>query len=261
VDSGGGIYNSGTLTVANSTFSGNSVIFERGGAIANGGMLIVINSTFSENKAISGGGGITNGATLMVTNSTFSRNTAGFGAAAISNSDSVSVKNTIIAGNGHPANCSGTIADLGYNISDDHSCGFARTGSANNGDNVNALLSSGGLANNGGPTQTIALSSESPAREAIPVADCTDQAGKRLRTDQRGFPRPDFGEEVCDIGAYESQDTFAGTPGTPNCQGLSVATLVYQYGNIKEAALALHFPSVKALQDAIRAYCKDWPTT
>jgi CSLREA domain-containing protein len=261
VFAGGGIQSSGTLTVAKSTFSGNSAFFGSGGAIAAGGTLSVTNSTFFDNGANEEAGGIYSTGILIVTSSTFSANRAYRAPGAIFTSDSASIKNTILAGSGSIGNRSGTIADLGYNISDDHSCGFARTGSANNGDNVNPLLSSDGLANNGGPTQTIALSSKSPAREAIPVADCTDQAGKRLGTDQRGFPRPDFGEEVCDIGAYESQDTFAGTPGTPNCHGVSVAALVDQYGNVKEAALALRFPSVKALQDAIRAYCKDWPTT
>lgn len=51
-----------------------------------------------------------------------------------------------------------------------------------------------------GPTETIALSPGSPAIKAIALADCRDETGKRLKTDQRGFPRPDAGEGVCDIG-------------------------------------------------------------
>jgi hypothetical protein len=74
-------------------------------------------------------------------------------------------------------------------------------------------------------------------------------------TDQRGAPRPDLGEAVCDIGAYEFQDSFAGQPGSPNCQGTSVSALVQQFGNMNAAASALGFPSVKALQNAIMAYC------
>ena len=51
---GGGIYNSGTLTVSNSTFSGNSAGY--GGGIYNSGTLTVSNSTFSGNSASDGGG-------------------------------------------------------------------------------------------------------------------------------------------------------------------------------------------------------------
>jgi hypothetical protein len=144
------------------------------------------------------------------------------------------------------------ITDLGYNISDDDSCGFTVVESLNNTD---PMLDPAGLSNNGGPTQTIALLSGSPAIDAIPLASCTDQDGNQLTTDQRGFPRPDAGEQVCDIGAYEFQD-FAGQPGAANCQGVSVSALSHQFRNIKAAASALRFPSVKALQAAITAFCR-----
>jgi hypothetical protein len=96
----GGIWNdssfggSATLTVNNSTFSGNSVWFLGGGILnggANGGSatLTVNNSTFSGNSiTLEGGlgGGILNfaefgaSATLTVNNSTFNSNSAWFGA-------------------------------------------------------------------------------------------------------------------------------------------------------------------------------------
>ena len=58
---------------------------------------------------------------------------------------------------------------------------------------MNPQLDSAGLKDNGGPTQTIALQVGSPAIDAIPFALCTDQATppRRLKNDQRGFPRPD----------------------------------------------------------------------
>ena len=70
----------GTLTVTNSTFSGNSA-GGSGGAIYNAGTLTVTNSTFSGNSAPAArrrhGGAIFNdGGTLTVTNSTFSGNSA-----------------------------------------------------------------------------------------------------------------------------------------------------------------------------------------
>jgi uncharacterized repeat protein (TIGR03803 family) len=48
---------------------------------------------------------------------------------------------------------------------------------------------------------------------------------------------------------------FAGTPGKPNCHGKSVSALAKQYGGLNSAAAALGYPSVSALQDAIRAFC------
>jgi hypothetical protein len=254
----GGIDNVGTLTVTNSTFSNNSANIDAGGLVGgifnNGGTLTVTNSTFYANSGAAGGG-ILNGGTLTVTNSTFSNNFF----AAIDNFSTANLKGTILAASNGSPNCAGnlSITDQGYNISDDNFCGFSKTGSAGNGDGVDPLLSTAGLANNGGPTLTIALQSESPAIDVIPVADCTDQASppKRITTDQRGFPRPDFGEDVCDIGAYESQESFAGEPGAANCQGVSDSALSNQFGTINVAASALGFPSVKALQNAIRAFC------
>src|SRR5690606_27869787 len=51
-----GIYNEGTLTINNSTFSGNSAVY--GGGIYNyySGTLTISNSTFSGNSAVYGGG-------------------------------------------------------------------------------------------------------------------------------------------------------------------------------------------------------------
>jgi hypothetical protein len=211
----GGLSNTGTMTIINSTVSGNAaggLVVATGGGISNGGTLIVTNSTFSSNVATSEmggaiGGGIYNDGTLIVTNSTFTGNSVsgvdsvGGG---ISNGDSASLKNTIIASS-TGGNCSGAVSDAGYNISDDDSCGFNAIGSSNN---TNPMLSSDGLTNNGGPTQTIALAPGSPAIDAIPLTDCTDQDSppNPIITDQRLFPRPDDEETNCDIGAYEFQD-------------------------------------------------------
>ena len=72
----GGILNYlGTLSIANSTFSGNSSEFG-GGAIQNLGTLTVTNSIFSRNTAPGDGGGaignLGRAATATITNSTFS---------------------------------------------------------------------------------------------------------------------------------------------------------------------------------------------
>ena len=49
---------------------------------------------------------------------------------------------------------------------------------------------------------------------------------------------------------------FAGTPGKANCHGKSVSALAQQYGGLNNAAAALSYPSVSALQNAIEAYCE-----
>ncbi|MGA2240993.1 MAG: choice-of-anchor Q domain-containing protein [Verrucomicrobiota bacterium] len=96
--------------------------------------------------------------------------------------------NTILAGNS-PGNCSGTIKDAGHNLSSDGTCAFTNVGSLNN---TNPLL--GPLADNGGPTLTMALLPGSPAINAGDTAAAPP-------TDQRGFPRPSG--LAADIGAYE----------------------------------------------------------
>jgi hypothetical protein len=96
--------------------------------------------------------------------------------------------NTLLAGN-IPSNCLGTIVDAGHNLSSDGSCSFTNVGSLNNTD-----PKLGPVANNGGPTLTMALLPGSPAIDAGDTASAPP-------TDQRGHPRP-VGL-AADIGAYE----------------------------------------------------------
>lgn len=255
--SGGGIFNEfGTLTVTDSTFSDNSATDAggSGGGILNFGTLTATNSTFYGNSAHDYGGGIANyfDSLAALTSSTFDGNSAGIGAGGLLNLSTLTVKSTILAAS-PGLNCGGSVAvtDVGYNISDDASCGFSKTGSANNGEPVNPLFAAAGLANNGGPTETIALQPTSPAIDAIPVADCADQLGNPLNTDQRGALRPDAGEVFCDIGAYEFEE-FAGKT---NCPGKNASALSNEFGTLEAAASAYNFPSVQALQAAIAISC------
>ena len=74
---GGAIYNEGTLNVTGSTFTGNTADGNSGGAISNSGTLNVSGSTFTNNMArVIGGGAIYNEGTLNVTDSTFTGNKA-----------------------------------------------------------------------------------------------------------------------------------------------------------------------------------------
>ena len=63
------------------------------------------------------------------------------------------------------------------------------------------------LSKNGGPIMTLALLSDpsNPAVDTIPLDACqVDDGTGKITTDQRGMARPDDGESMCDIGAYES---------------------------------------------------------
>ncbi len=95
-DSGGGIYNNGTLTVTNTTLSGNTATF--GGGIANNGTLTLTNSTLSGNT-VTNGGGIFNSGTLTLTNSTLSNNSASNNGGGIANAGPLTLTNSTISGN------------------------------------------------------------------------------------------------------------------------------------------------------------------
>lgn len=96
--SGGGIYNDGTLTLVSSTISKNYT-FYGGGGIVNSGSLRLINTTVSDNTADEGnGGGIVNSSTLTLINSTVSNNEA-FDGGGILNSGTLTVTNSTISDN------------------------------------------------------------------------------------------------------------------------------------------------------------------
>jgi hypothetical protein len=176
-----------TLTVNNSTITGNT-----GSGIA-GSTLTINNSTITGNTW-----GINDFRTLTVSNGTISGN-SGFGIF-INNGATATLQNSIVANNS-TANCRGTMASHGYNLSSDGTCNFNARGDLNNHD---PLL--GKLQNNGGPTQTMALLPGSPAIDGGNPSGCTDAQGHLLKTDQRGMPRPDREDVVgCDKGAFESQ--------------------------------------------------------
>jgi CSLREA domain-containing protein len=106
---GGGIHNTGTLTVTNSTVSGNSA--SRGGGIYNTGTLTVTNSTVSNNTS---GGGISNSGNLTVNNSTISNNSSPNGdGGGIANSGDLTVNNSTISNNSSPNGEGGGIDSYG----------------------------------------------------------------------------------------------------------------------------------------------------
>src|SRR5262249_39091364 len=110
---GGGIYNTGTLTVTRCTLEGNSAV--NGGGIYNTDTLRLTDTTLAGNRADVGtspdehyGGGIYNSGTAVLTNCTFRDNVAGFvspilrfsgGGGAILNSGALTLLNSTVSFN------------------------------------------------------------------------------------------------------------------------------------------------------------------
>jgi predicted outer membrane repeat protein len=204
--SGGGIYAGygSILTMARSTVSGNTS--GRGGGLSlyktNG---TLSNLTISDNSASSLGGGIDMlTSTVSLTHITIADNTASDlgGGLYLSLDANVSIVNSIVS-NSKATDCSEANVFL-YNINNwfsDASCDGNAKG--------NPKL--GPLADNGGKTLTRALLEGSGALDAADDQQCVQDivAGK----DQREQPRPGINNASCDIGAFEKQST--NTPPTP----------------------------------------------
>jgi CSLREA domain-containing protein len=205
---GGALYlASGTLNVLASTISNNQGTLGGGGIYNDSGTLTVTNSTITGNNAHSAnGGGIYNlNGTVYVVNSTITNNTSAytvFDAGGIYNDGTaVTLKNSIIANNSE-YECldhSGTLTADAHNLVTDDSCGNAKQ--------VNyKKLALGPLQKNGGPTETIALGLGSVALGAGDDAVCAAAVGAPSYgaggLDQRGVSRTQ--EANCDAGAFES---------------------------------------------------------
>jgi Putative Ig domain len=191
-----------TLTASGNTFSGNSATNACCGAILTSVPGTITNSTFVGNSsagqagALGAGGGT---GQLTVTNSTFSGNVSGLGGALAGSNPSIVLRNTIVA-NSTGGNCGAGIIDGGGNLSDDATCAFTAATSLNS-----TLAQLGPLQNNGGPTQTMAPQTGSPAIDQGVNTLATGANGAALTTDQRGsgFPRISPTGGTVDRGAFE----------------------------------------------------------
>ena len=192
---GGGITNRGvgsTITITGSTVSANKA--EIGGGIQNQrDTLTLANSTVSGNSSERYGGGIELfDGTATITNSTVASNKAKEEGGGINVGTSATFKNTIVANNKSAFktsnNCSDPVISEDNNLENGTSCGFTRPG------DVNAKKPKlGKLKDNGGPTNTHAL---------LKGSKVIDAGGAPFpATDQRGVTRPQGAAN--DIGAYE----------------------------------------------------------
>ena len=234
VGNGGAIDNrsGGTVTVTNSTFSGNHAI--QGGAIANenGGTLTVTNSTFSGNVVGNTGGGLYNLGTMMVTNSTLTGNNADAtgGGGGIATFRTLTVTNSTLTGNYGGQGGGGIIKFAGtLSVTNSIIAGNTATfnpdldGSASGGHNlIGGTPRLGTLGNYGGTTQTIPLLPGSPALDAGDDATCAATGSDAVSNlDQRGITRPQGAH--CDIGSVEARFTLTASGGTPQSANFSTA--------------------------------------
>lgn len=195
-DYGGGISNFGALTIINSTIMNNTAVV--GGGIINYDTLIIANSTIANNSATSYGGGICNmdGAITSI-NNTFSNNASANGGNFYHANGTIQLYNTILSTTIFlQGNCAGigTITAGTDNLATDVTCGSATPVSSL------VLKLNPTLADNGGPTQTLALLSGSAAIDAGNAVTCA--AAPVNNMDQRGHSR--LQGASCDVGAYET---------------------------------------------------------
>ena len=208
-------------------FDGNSTEDGSGGALAfpQRARLRIVNSTFEGNKAFGSGFNANGGALYVVNNSdqfeivssTFANNFAGWVGGAISNSEIAGqpggrLENTLFSNNtadngpnewNIQQHCSSELAHdgrslqfparlTGDNFANDVTCFKGKSDPDKQSDPQFRNPQLQPLADNGGPTKTMAITPASPAFDA--GAGCPS-------IDQRGTPRPQG--SACDLGAFE----------------------------------------------------------
>jgi hypothetical protein len=233
ISNGGGIYNNGSLSLSNSTVTGNSAFI--GGGIFNTsiGTLTMSGDTVNNNTATQFGGGVGNSGTLTITNSTIAANAANRGGG-IANNGVLKMGNSTVASNtvtGAGGDGGGIFTfgassqlDLLYTIVSNPNSGASTkndvlgtidqaqgnlfgsgasivSGGDLGGNQFNVNPQLGPLQNNGGPTATMALLPGSPAIGA--AAGISLIVGLSVPgVDQRGAPRP---ANSIDLGAFQTQ--------------------------------------------------------
>jgi hypothetical protein len=211
----GGLYGQilGSGSIEDSTIAGNTAKGKAGGGLnaIGSGRIVVRNSTIAGNTASEEAGGLEVDGTVTIEDSTIAANHAdgdGGGIRAVG-APGLTLVDTIVAGN--TAAVGPDINDLSTGVSS----AFSLVGNTSNAKLTETVAGSdllgvdpqlGPLQDNGGPTQTMALSPSSPA---------VNKGGGALPADQRGDARPVLypgvanssapGANGADIGAFELQ--------------------------------------------------------
>ncbi|HSD84989.1 MAG TPA: right-handed parallel beta-helix repeat-containing protein, partial [Anaerolineae bacterium] len=191
----GGIENVQTLTLTNSTLSGNQMMGSSsgGGAIEQHQVGSAPSATILNCTIVSNTASITNHSGIWLQAGT------------------LNIGNSIVAQNGVTNNVKidgGMFTSLGYNLTNS-GAGTPFTATT---DLVNTDPLLGPLQDHGGSSWTHALLPGSPAMDRIPNG--VNGCGINLTNDQRGYARPAPTNGSCDIGAYEVQFTCRARIGT-----------------------------------------------
>ena len=206
-DEGGGIYNSGTLTVTAGTFSGNAASY--GGGIFNAGTLTIANSTFSGNR-INGtrgfGGAVCNTGAFTVVNSTIAGNAAPSAGGGIYSYGTFELYNSILWQNdvrdlydGTSSSCASSLIGIDPKFVRDPSDGGDGWG-----DNPETPSVDESANDDYGDLR---LTSKSPAVNYGDDALAVDADGNPLAVDRDGNAR--LYDAAVDCGAFEFQDAPA----------------------------------------------------
>ena len=196
---GGGIDNSGALTLNGCTITGNTAGSD-GGGIDNLGSLTLINCTVSGNSAGTGGGLYNDGGTIILTDCTVSGNSAGSGGGLDNASPgTATLTDTIVALNTDSGGASDIAGSAAGNVTGTYNLiGTGGHGGITGPSNLIDVANPGllPLGDYGGPTMTMAILPDS-------VAIGKGTTGGGITTDQRGAPRPT--SVAVDIGAFQDQ--------------------------------------------------------
>jgi CSLREA domain-containing protein len=205
---GGGVFNQGLTHLYRSSVNNNSALGGLGGGAYNdlAGALFLQNTTLSANMIVAppgapGGSGVFNIGDLRLE----------FITAAYNNVDglrndaggTMTIRSSVLAYHSG-GNCSGTTPmspSLGFNISDDASCGFVEGSDLNSTDPLLAFLAS-----NGGNGLSHMPNPGSPAIDSGDPDKCISE-------DQRSVSRPQG--SACDRGSIEVESPSIGPPPTP----------------------------------------------
>lgn len=208
---GGGILNSGPLTITGSTISGNTTtaVVGQGGGVMNQDTMTLTNTTIVNNAASQGGGVFTFGeGPASFLNCTITGNTAsgaffsdGGGIHCGIGNPVVNLKNTLVARNTSDTgpDINGAVTSMGHNLIGiaNGASGLVTSDLGGSKEHpIDPVL--GALQDNGGPTATLALLPGSPAVDAGDNAGAPD-------FDQRGSGFIRIVGGTIDIGAVEAQ--------------------------------------------------------
>jgi hypothetical protein len=220
IGQGGGINNSGTLTVIGCEIAGNSAAkgsgADQGGGIFSDGTMTVINSTLDQNTTDGNGGAICNLGTATTVNTTIAFNHASvLGGGIFHNAGFAgpfTITNTLSAFNagGDCWNAFGQVNTSNTNLYADgsHHCTV--------GDDLTGDPKLGALQNSGGnTTHFYPLLSGSQAIDA--GTDTVLGPPYSLTTDQRGAGFPRKSGSHADIGAFEFQQSGPPPPSFDTC--------------------------------------------